>query len=34
VLENGVWTYPDFPKNEVFTGHLTSGRYGSTDGSD
>lgn len=34
VQDNGVWIYPDFPKNAIFTGQLTSGRYGSTDGTD
>ena len=32
VLENGRWTYPDFPGNEVFTGQLTSGRFDGNDG--
>ena len=34
VQDDGVWIYPDFPKNAIFTGQLTSGRYGSTDGTD
>lgn len=32
VNEGGIWTYPDFPDNAVFTGQLSTGRFDGVSG--